>query len=507
VGAGLATSDAVVPDLLAHPTRRFPEKVCVALEDRALTYAQVSDRASRFAGYLLGRGIGRGRRIALLALNELEFVEIRVGAQRAGVILVALNYRLAAPELASILEDCEPDLLVVGAGFEQMAASLPAPALLSIPGAEGMPSYESAIARAEPLAVPVGLSAQDIAIIGYTSGTTGRPKGVMKSNHATWSELCSQVQEFRPHANAVYVACMPMFHISANVGLAVVAVGGTHLQSAKFDVDEFLRFVDASGVTHAQLVPAMIQAVLERWGERPASLQSVEYGGSPMAAEVARRAARTWQCDLLHVFGLTEAMAITMLAPHEHDPDGAPELLGSVGRSAAFMTWRIVDADDRELPVGEVGEVIARGPNVMSGYWRNPQATEETLRGGWLHTGDLGYRDERGYLYLVDRRNDMIITGGENVYPSEVERVIDQLAGVNSAAVFGVPDERWGEAVSAVVVAHGGTTIREADVIAHCRSMLAGYKVPKRVKFAQELPRNPTGKILRRELRRTWPDI
>lgn len=490
----------IIPDLLAHPARRFPGKAGVVLGARSLTYAEVSERASRFASFLLGRGIGRGRRVALLAHNELEFLEIRVGVQRAGAILVALNYRLAEPELAAILDDCEPDLLIAGPGFEDLAATLADEVLIIGAGVKG--SYEAAMSAAPPLPVPVGLPADEIALISYTSGTSGRPKGVMKSNLATWSELSSQAIEYRPHADAIYVACMPMFHISANVGLSVVAVGGTHLQTARFDPDEFLALVDSNPVTHAQLVPAMIGSVLERWGGRPPSIQSIEYGGSPMAVDLAREAIATWRCDLLHTFGLTEAMGVTMLAPHEHDPERAPELLGSVGRSASFMTCKVVDEDGCELPPGEVGEVIAYGPNVCSGYWRNEDATREALRDGWLYTGDLAYRDERGYLFLVDRRNDMVISGGENVYPSEVERVIAAIDGVRGAAVVGIPDRRWGEAVSAVVVAAPGVT--EEIVIAHCRGELAGYKVPKRVKLVAELPRNSTGKVMRRELRETW---
>jgi long-chain acyl-CoA synthetase len=324
----------------------------------------------------------------------------------------------------------------------------------------------------------------------------------MKSNRATWFELMSMAQELRAQPESVYVANMPMFHISCNVGLAMVMVGSLHLQTRRFDVDEFLDLVDRRGVTHAQLVPAMIQAVLERWDGRPPTIESVMYGGSPMPVSVAQRALATWPgCRFINTFGLTEAMGVTMLSPEEHDPDGAPELLRSVGRSAPFMTWRVVDDDDREVPDGTVGEVITTGPNLLTGYWQNPEATASALRGGWFHTGDLGYRDEDGYLFLVDRRNDRIITGGENVYPSEVEQVILTHASVADVAVFGLPDERWGEAVSAAVVLAPGAELTSGEVVAHCRAHLAGYKVPKRVLFEPGLPRSPTGKVLRRVLR------
>ena len=363
----------MIPDLLAHAVRRYPGKGCVAIGDQELTYEQVSDRAGRLAAHLTRRGLGPGDRVAFLALNELQFVEIRVGAARARVTLVPLNWRLTAPELAAIVADCEPALLIAGPGFESVAAELPVEARMSLVDATGFESYEDALAAADPLPLPAGLPDDDIQIISYTSGTTGRPKGVMKSNRATWFELMSMAQEYRALPDSVYVANMPMFHISCNVGLAVIAVGALHLQTRRFDVDEFLDLVDRRGVTHAQLVPAMIQAVLERWGDRPPTIRSVMYGGSPMPVTVARRALAAWPgCRFINTFGLTEAMGVTMLSPEEHDPDGAPELLRSVGRSAPFMTWRVVDDDDRDVPAGTVGEVVAAGPNLLDRLLAEP---------------------------------------------------------------------------------------------------------------------------------------
>ncbi len=489
-----------VPDLLGLGVRRHPERTCVVVDDRALTFAQVDDRAARLAGHLAARGVGPGARVALLSFNEPEFVELRVGTQRAGAILVPLNYRLAAAELAAILDDCRPDLLVLGPGLEELARDLPAPAVLRL-GAE----YEAALGTAAPAPVPPSLPGDAIGLMSYTSGTTGRPKGVMLSNAALHATTVAMGHEIGSHADATFLASTPLFHIGHTVGFSFTYLGATTRQLRKFEVDAFVELLRDGAFTHAQLVPAMIHAILERAPDvRPTRLRRVLYGAAPMPPELARRVIEHWGCELVNGYGSTEAMGICMLSPAEHDPVGAPELLASVGRASAGMTARVVDDAGAEVGPGVVGEIVARGPNVMSGYWDNPEATADALRDGWMHTGDLGYRDAAGYLYLVDRRNDKIVTGGENVYPSEVEHVLGAHPEVLEAAVIGVPDEHWGEAVVAVVVVRDRAAISEDALREHCRASLAGYKVPKAIRFADEVPRTATGKLLRRELRAAW---
>lgn len=501
-------SGSIVPDLIAHATRRFPDKVAVDLDGRTLTFAEVSDRASRLAAALHARGITEGRRVALLSLNELEWLEIRVGAQRAGIILVPLNYRLAEAELAMMLEDCDPDLLIVGPEFEELGRRLPAPALLRIgaPMAEGPESYDAALAGVDPMPVPSGLEPERICHISYTSGTTGRPKGVMLSNRAIHAGTVAMGHELGSHPYATFLAVTPLFHIGSQVGLSCTYLGGTLVQSKRFDAGEFIETLARTQATHCQLVPAMMQMVLDQWREgTPSSLQRILYGAAPMPPSLLREALETWGCEFVNGYGSTESTGISALAPHEHDADRLPHLLGSVGRSLALTTPRIVDEDDNDVPQGETGEVLARSAAMMSGYWRNPDATRQALRGGFMHTGDLAYRDESGYLYLVDRRNDKIVTGGENVYPSEIENVLSTHPAVLEAGVIGIAHRTWGEAVSAVVVVDGDQAVTAEELISHCRSQLAGYKVPKEIRFAErELPRTPTGKLLRRELRRSW---
>jgi long-chain acyl-CoA synthetase len=498
---------AMVPDLIAAPMLRFPRKPAVIWQDRTITYAELSDRASRLAAVLRTRKIGDGRRVALLAMNDLEYPEIRIGVQRAGAILVPLNYRLSASELASIVEDADVDLLILGRDLEGLAGGLPAPAVLQL-GADpsNAASYDAALAAADPLPVPIGYDPERICHISYTSGTTARPKGVMLSNRSIHAGTMAMGHELGPTPHSVFLVCAPLFHVGSQVPFSCMYLGATLVLMPKFEVGEFIETLERTSATHCQLVPTMIQMVLDAWGDRrQRSLRRILYGAAPMPPSLLARAIDAWGCEFVNGFGSTESMGISFLTPDEHDPERAPELLATVGRSSTLSRSRIVDAFDVDVPVGEVGEVLAAGPALMSGYWRNPEATAEALRNGWMHTGDLAFRDADGYLHLVDRRHDKIVTGGENVFPSEIEDVLLRHPAIAEVAVIGVPDATWGEAVAAVVVCRPGAVTSHDEVIAHCRASLAGYKVPKQLRFdASPLPRTATGKLLRRELRAGW---
>lgn len=496
-----------VPDLLAHAVRRYPARPCVIVGSRELTFTEVSARASQLAHLLHERGSGAGARVALLAYNEPEYIEIRVGTQRAGSILVPLNYRLSEAELRHVVADCEPDLLIAGPGCEEMAARLQVPALLLLgEGHDPGVSYESAIAGRPAAPPPAGLAADLVTLLAYTSGTTSRAKGVMLSNWNTHAISLAMGQEIGARPDASYLASVPMFHIGHTVGLSFTRLGATHRQLRRFDAEEFAALAAGGLVTHTQLVPAMLYTLLESGGPPPQRLQRVLYGAAPMPPELARRVLASWGCELVNGYGSTEAMGISMLPPEDHDPEERPHLLGSVGRSSPGMSVRVVDEQDRDVAAGEVGEIAARGANVMVGYWRNSEATAEALRGGWMHTGDLAYRDSEDYLHLVDRRNDKIITGGENVYPSEIEHCLLEHPAVTEAAVVGVADARWGERVSAAVVLREDGATTPAALISHCRERLASYKTPKEIRLVSALPRNATGKLLRREVRARWSD-
>jgi len=488
----------VVPDLLVHAARRYPGRECVRVEGRTLTFAQASDRAAAFAGWLAGRGL-EGRRVAVLAFNELELIEIRAAVPRAGAVLVPLNYRLSAPELTMAIEDCEAEVLVVGPGLEELAAALPVADRLLL--GEGR-SYADALAAANPQPVPAALPGDALGMINYTSGTTGRAKGVMLSNAALHATLVAMGHEIAARPGSVYMSSNPMFHVGAAVAYGFTYLGGTCLQMRKFDGERWLEHLHAGDFTHGQLVPTMVHDLLELGdGEAPA-LERLLYGSAPMPPELAGRTFEAWGCELVNGFGSTEAMGVSMLTPAEHDPATRPHLLASVGRSAPGMVWKLIGDDGNEVGVGEVGEVVARGANVMDGYWGDAEATSEALRDGWMHTGDLGHRDEEGYLYLVDRRGDKIVTGGENVYPSEVENVLLEHPAVAEVAVVGLPHERWGQEVTAVVVTRPGVEAPREALLAFCRERLAGYKTPKQVRFTDVLPRTATGKLRRGALRR-----
>lgn len=495
----------IVPDILAHGVRTYPDRVCVGVGERTLSFAETSARASQVAHLLHERGLGNGGRVALLAYNELEFMEVKVGAQRAGSVFVPLNYRLPQDGLAAIVEDCEPGLLIVGPGFEELGASFDVPWRLQVGGPDDAGStYEAAIAGRPVAPPPSGFDASRVAMLAYTSGTTATAKGVILSNWSVHATVQAVGQMVSAHPDGTYLAATPLFHVGHSAGMAFTYLGGSHLQLRKFDPDDFARIASTGSFTHSQLVPSMIQAVLDCGGPTPQGLEGIIYGAAPMPPALASRALAAWNCGLYNAYGSTEIMGVSTLPPGDHDPDHRPELLASVGRSAVGTSVRLVDEDDGEVAPGEIGEIIARGPTMMSGYWRRPDTTAEALRGGWMHTGDLGYRDSEGYLYLVDRKHDRIISGGENVYPTKVEHRLREHPDVADAGVVGIADEKWGERVCAAVVMHDGAEFDPEELRRHCRETVASYEVPKEIRAVTELPRNPTGKLLRRELRAHW---
>jgi long-chain acyl-CoA synthetase len=497
-----------VPDLLGVGVGRYPDRACVTLEERSLTFRQVDARARRLTSALASRGLDAGDRVAVLALNDLEWTEIRVATQRMGVATVPLNHRLAAGELRAIVEDCAPSLLIASEEFAELAAEIwDGRTLVLGPDrrlSAGQEAYSDALTRApEDRRAPM-VDATAVGVISYTSGTTGVPKGVMIPNNALYAMMVSLGQEIGASSDHEFLTVNPMFHLGVQVAFSFTYLGATCHQLRRFDPEELLALSERRRVTHAQLLPTMIKVLVTGGRTRPARLQRVLYGGSPMTPDITAAVMEQWGCELVNAYGCTEAMAVSALPPRDHDP-ARPHLLQSVGRCGVGMAARLVDDDGVDVAPGEVGELLARGPHVMTGYWNRPEATADVVRGGWVHTGDLARRDDDGYLYLVDRRNDKIVTGGENVFPSEVERVIREHEAVDDVVVVGVPDEHWGEAVSALVVPAGGPgSCNQDELMRYVRARLAGYKSPKQWRFTAELPRNATGKVLRRVVREQW---
>jgi long-chain acyl-CoA synthetase len=496
-----------------HAARRGAAPA-VECGDRALTFSELYDRAGAVAGALAASGVGAQDRVALIERNGVEALEVVFGAALLNAVVVNVNWRLAPPEILQILADAGTNLVIVGPelvpAVETIEKDLGEQAcIVAIGGHSRWEAYPDWLERHPPADPGTVAAPHDVAFQLYTSGTTGAPKGVMltTSNLFTMYENIHDYWELEPGVS-VNLAMMPMFHIG---GLGWAAVGlyfGCHTVILREVVpQQILEVLSQKGITHTFTVPAVIQMLLQTPGIDTAdfsSLRKLMYGASPIAPAVLEKAIATMGCDFVQLYGLTETTgAITQLDAADHDPVGRPELLRSCGKPYPWVEMRIVDAaTGGDVPDGAVGELWTRSPQNMAGYWNNPAATEAVLSpDGWFRTGDAGYRDAEGFLYLHDRVKDMIVTGGENVYPTEVENVLMRHPGVADVAVIGVPDEKWGEAVKAVVVAAPGPAPASSELIGFCRQFLAGFKCPKSVDFAATLPRNPSGKLLKRELR------
>jgi acyl-CoA synthetase (AMP-forming)/AMP-acid ligase II len=450
-----------------------------------------------------------GERVAILADNCLEYLECLYGLPEAGLAATLVNQRLTATEIESILADAEPAVLVVGANHEERVAGLTLPSVrqrLVIGEGGDRGGYGAFVGRAadSPPSTPAA-GESDVAWLIYTSGTTGRPKGAMLTHRNILTAVVGTAMEWHPSEADIALFVFPLCHVAAFVPLLHHLHGGTVVLGAGFVPAEFLALIEKHQVTHAGLAPTMINFLLRDPAcdaADTASLRMLPYGASPIAPDLLARAVERFGPLFVQGYGMTELSGnVLVLGQDEHRRGlaGEPHLLGSAGLPTKLARTRLVDDDLVDVAPGEVGEVVVRGDQVTAGYWRNPDATAEAWAGGWFHTGDLATVDGDGYVSIVDRKKDMVVTGGENVYPREVEDVLAGLPGVVEAAVIGLPDEAWGEAVTAVMVSDG--VLSGEDVRARCRGSLAGYKVPRRVVFAETLPRNAAGKVLKRELR------
>ncbi len=487
-----------------------------------LTYRQFGRRVNRLANALRGLGLERGARVAMLDRNSHRFAEAYYACTLAGLALLPLNTRLAQPELERILGDSEARALLASAPFESLVGETAsrAPALEVVAGMgfdplpAGFADYETLLADAsDRFAGPEGAPG-DLVQIYYTSGTTGDPKGVcLTGANVFYCGLdCVGAMDFRP--GCVWLHCAPMFHLADAVAFwAVPMVGGTQV-CVRFEPERALRLIESERVTITSLPATLIAMTADSdglSGHDLSSLTQVMYGGSPTPLGTLRKAAGFLPPGLLlHTYGITETTGIVCtLHPADHDlspsPDG-PCRAASCGTPTPLTELRVVVGDGEDLPAGGVGEVVCGGPKIMRGYWRRPDLTDDVLRDGWYRTGDMGYLDDTGHLYLVDRRKDMIITGGENVYSTEVENVLSTHPAVREAAVVGIPHDVWGEQVHAVVVRRDGFEETAArDVLDFCRGRIAGYKIPKSLEFADgPLPTTGPGKIAKRRLRDPW---
>lgn len=495
---------------------RFPRKTALVMGERRLTWKELDERVDRVANALRAEGLKPGDLVALLLPNCPEFIELYFGIARAGMIAVPLNYRLTAREMADILGLARPTLLVVGAPFAEPARELkdllPELSRRWLVGGvrtTGAKSYEQTVQGASSARVDCPANEHDTFAIFFTSGTTGLPKGAMVSHLNLEANGYNQFVADGSRSDDINLVGTPLYHMGAVfMATTYMMLGCTQVILDQFEARAWLDAVQRHRITTALLVPTMINTVINHPdlpGFDLSSLRLVFYGGGPMPVAVLRRALQTLRCGFNQGYGLTETLEATFLVEDDHVLDGTEQQtrrLASAGREAVGAELRVVDEAGCDLAPGEIGEILIRSRSVISGYWNLPEETRPAIRDGWFYTGDLGYLDEDRYLFIVDRKKDMVISGGVNIYTKEVESALYTHPAVLEAAVIGLPDEQWGEAVTAAVVIRPGTTATAGELIEHCRHAIASFKKPQRVFLLESLPKNPSGKIVKRELRR-----
>ncbi|HEY8616347.1 fatty acid--CoA ligase [Phenylobacterium sp.] len=503
-------------DIARYHARERPSAVALTFERRETTFATFDRRANQVANALVAAGLKVGQRIAYVGKNSDHYFELLIGAAKAGVVMTPIGWRLAPPEVAYIVQDSEAPIVFVGPeviGQSPEVAGLleRRPTVVAMePGAGDYPTYEAwrdAQADSDP---GVAISPKDIAVQLYTSGTTGKPKGVML-NHDNILAGRRRAAEAEMAWNSwapddISLVAMPVAHIGGT-GWGIVGLynGAKGVVAREFDPLKVLDYIEQDRVSKMFMVPAAMQIVVRQPRARQVDysrLKYILYGASPIPLDLLRECMEVFGCGFVQQYGMTETCGtIVYLPPEDHTPAGSPRMRAA-GVPMPGVEIKVIDADGNPLPPHTVGEVATRSVSNMAGYWKLPEATAATVdRDGWLRTGDAGYLDEDGYLYIHDRVKDMIISGAENIYPAEVENAIYGHPDVAEVAVIGVPDEKWGEAVKAVVAPKPGHRPDPEEIIAFARTRIAGFKAPKSVDFVDALPRNASGKILRRELR------
>jgi acyl-CoA synthetase (AMP-forming)/AMP-acid ligase II len=508
-----------VGKLLTKSALTFPENLAIAHGPKKLTYTEFNSRANRLANALYRLGIKQKDNIALLQYNYPEMLESMFACFKAGCGAVPINFRLHPNEFSFIIDHSDAKVVILSPEFNETVIEIrrripKARHLITLSGAEGeLLDYEKLISIESDQFADADVQPDDLAWLFYTSGTTGMPKGAMLTHRNLIAMTMNFYADICPGfgSDDVILHAAPLSHGSGLYALPNIgkAASNIFLGSKSFDPELVFKTIEEYRVTNIFAAPTMIKLLVEN----PAvdrydhtSLKSVNYGGAPMLVEDLKMAMTKLGPCLVQLFGQAESpMTITYLPHRDHVLEGTPkqiERLASAGFARTDVEVKIFDSNDKELPPCKMGEIVTRSDLVMKGYWRNPEATADTIKNGWLHTGDMGYMDESGYLFIMDRSKDMIISGGENIYPREIEEVLVKHPAVREVAVIGVPDPRWGEAVKAVVSCAEGKSTTEDELIAFCKDNIASYKKPKSVDFVDELPKNNYGKILKRELRK-----
>lgn len=499
----------LIGELPVRCARRYPEKDATVFGNERRSFARFNERVNRSANVLVAMGLNKGDKVAVLSRNRPEMLEVMFACAKLGVIYVPINFRLGAEEVRFVLEDVEAEVLFLERGFADRLDAAGREAVERVYALED--DYGDLLADAARSEPEAEVSPDDVFAIFYTSGTTGTPKGVMLTHENFGSAAINHVIAYRLGPDDVCLHVMPFYHtMEASMAVCQFYVGGTNVIVQGFDAAAFWDLVRDEGVTHITLVYTMLTEILDEYeaGDRDLNrLRSISAGGQAVPVEVIRRTLRVLGPDKLFVvFGITEASPLLAYLSKEDIGAGEShsERLLSIGKELFECHVRVVDEEDNDVAPGELGELIARGPNIMMGYYNRPEATADTLRGGWLRTGDVATVDEDGYLYIVDRMKDIIISGGENIAPREVEEVLYSHPAIAECSVIGVPDEKWGERVHAVVVPKRGAAADTEALISHCRERLANYKCPRSMAFVDALPRDPVGKIQKKVLREEY---
>lgn len=493
--------------LFANP-RIASEHKAVMFEGRWQSFGRLQARVGAVGAALRREGVGPGDRVAVLLYNSPEFIESYFAITGLGAIFVPLNWRLHASEHVALLADAEPKLLIAAKAYEPSFVRLRAEVstltrivVVGEPG-DGPDVYEAWIAPGGVMPEVSGLDDNTEAAILYTSGTTSRPKGVTLTHGNYIADFSNVASAVCPDQNGVNLQVSPLYHAACIHTFLHLAYGGGTILIEKFEAGEALRLIEQERATYLFAAPTALYQMMDHpefaWRDR-SSLKAISYGAAGISKARLEDAAKAFGPILLHAYGMTETTShASLLRSADH-----AIALGSIGKGLGQSEIRVVNESGVDCRPGEIGEIVIRGPNVMKGYWRRPDVTAEAIRGGWLHSGDLARRDEKGFVYVVDRKKDMVISGGANIYPREIEDVISVYPAVAESAVYGVPDEHWGEALAAAVVLRPGMSAEAQDIIEFCRGRIGGYKVPKRVQIVAELPKNASGKILKTELRKT----
>lgn len=514
-----------IGDITRYHAKEHPEQMAFVFENRSQTYAQLDAHTNQVANALLADALKVQTRIAVMDKNSDWFFELVLGSAKADMVLVGINWRLAPPEVAFVINNAEAEILFVGPEFLPLAKQIKNELntvkkiilMADKSSAQSIdlvcyPDWRKAASRVDPA---INISDKNVAIQMYTSGTTGHPKGVMLSHanllasYKVSGNSSAAEEEWSQWSNTdVSLVAMPNFHIGGT-GWAFMGLyaGAKNVILKEFVPSEVLRCFREYGISKIFMVPAAMQLVLLDPACKDTNFSSMKYiiyGASPIPLDLLRRAMETFKCGFVQLYGMTEGTAIgTYLPAEDHDPAGNKRMK-SAGKARPGVQITIQNAQGKTLPVGEVGEICIKSDSIMVGYWKKEQATRETIVDGWLKSGDAGYMDDDGYVYVHDRIKDMIVSGGENIYPAEIESALYGHPAIADIAVIGVPDDKWGEAVKAVVVLKPQSNLSEAELITFARQKIAGFKIPKSVDFVAVLPRNPSGKLLKRELREPY---